>query len=397
MYSTAETQTGDATSSRRSGPLPPTKRIAICSVGELFGGVERHILGLLNGLQSRDVEPLLLLFHDGELASQARDQGVLPVILPDRKWSMWSATRQLVEILKQRQIEIVHVHGYKATVCAALARQRHVFAIVKTEHGLPEPMAGRPLHALRERFYRYLDAWAARATGASVCYVSDDLMAYYQNAHAGLQRAVIPNGISIVEAGQCVRPPEFRSDRFKMVMVGRLDTVKGHHVAIDALARIGDRPDVELFLIGTGPSESQLRALAEHRGVAGRIHFLGFRRNAYDYIAHCDALLMPSLHEGLPYTLLEAMAFGTPIVASRVGGLAEVLQDGLSGLLIPPGDATALAKAVVALLDDQELRQRLGRHAQQLQRTRYSLEVMTDRYLAVYESLWSLGHGLRKC
>jgi len=392
MSNTSATAIADAASPTVSESEPSISRIAICSVGELFGGVERHILGLMRGLQARGVEPVLLLFHDRELASQARDQGVTPVLLPDRNWSMLAAATQMAELLIRKKIGIVHVHGYKAMICAALARRKHPVVIVKTEHGLPEPMAGRPVLALRERLYRSMDAWVTRATDTVVCYVSADLMAHYRKQHAGLRHAVVANGISIGDARGSSRPPEFRQDRFNVAVVGRLDTVKGHHVAIEALARIGKQePRVELFFIGTGPCESQLKALAVRRGVASRIHFLGFQRNIYDFIAHCDTLLMPSLHEGLPYTLLEAMALGAPIVASRVGGLAAVLQDGRSGVLVPPGDVSALASAVTEILGNLELRRRLGAYAQQVQQSRYSLAVMTDQYLEVYRTLGSQG------
>lgn len=377
---------------RESGILPSVKRIAVCSVGELFGGVERHILGILSGLRTRSVVPMLLLFYDGELAAQAREQGIEPVIFRNSNWSALSTARQLARILEQRHIGVVHVHGYKAMVFCALARRWYAFAMVKTEHGLPEPMAGRPMQALRERLYRFLDRTATRASSATVCYVTEELLAYYRHAHSGLQAIVIPNGVAIMDRNQLRPPPQFQNDRFKMVMVGRLDTVKGHHFAIEALAVEDQPPDVDLYIIGRGPCELELRKLAKARGVAHRVHFLGFQRNVYDYIAHCDTLLIPSLHEGLPYTLLEAMALGTPIIASRVGGLAEVLQDGVSGLLIQKGNATALARAIVRLYGDPELRRQLGGHAQRLQQARYSLEAMTERYLGVYRKLLLRGN-----
>jgi glycosyltransferase involved in cell wall biosynthesis len=130
-----------------------------------------------------------------------------------------------------------------------------------------------------------------------------------------------------------------------------------------------------------------LRTLAEARGITNRVHILGFRRNVFDYLAHCNVLLMPSQHEGLPYTLLEAMALGIPIVAARVGGLAEVIQDGSTGLLVPPQDSAALTRAILRLYEDPALRSRLGEQARLLQQTRYSLQAMTERYLAIYRKV----------
>ena len=160
-------------------------------------------------------------------------------------------------------------------------------------------------------------------------------------------------------------------------------------MAIEAMSSPDMPENVQLHIIGVGPTESGLKALAKARDVADRVHFLGFRRNVFDYLAHCDILLMPSLHEGLPYTLLEAMALKTPIIASRIGGLAEVLEDGKTGLLSTQGDPESLALAIVKLHSDSEYRQRLCDNAHLLQRTDYSIDGMMSRYEAVYNQVSS--------
>ncbi len=360
------------------------ERVAICTVGEIFGGVERHVLGIMTGLAARQVSTLLILFHDGELAAQTRGLGVDPVILSNRNRRLLATSWQLAWILRQCKVHVVHVHGYKATVFCALARRWYPFAIVKTEHGLPEPMADGPIRAWRNRLYYWLDSLATRIAGVTVCYVTQGLRTYYGQAHAGLRAMVIPNGVSTMDRHQFPRPPEMRDDWFNLVIVGRLDTVKGHHLAIEALAAKVQSADVHLHIVGVGPREVELRSLAASLGIAHRVHMLGFRRNVYDYIAHCNVLLMPSLHEGLPYTLLEAMALGVPIIASRVGGLEEAIQDDATGLLVPPHDAAALAAAIQRLRAEPALRDSLGEQARQLQQERYSLEAMLEGYLAVY-------------
>jgi glycosyltransferase involved in cell wall biosynthesis len=332
------------------------------------------------------INTLLLLFHDGELAAQLRSQGIEPMILPDRNQALVKTARRLADILRQHKIQIVHIHGYKAMVFCALTRYWYPFAMVKTEHGLPEPMEGRTMMALRERLYRQLDSIITRFLGVPVCYVSRELMTHYQRKHAGLQNWIITNGPERIDPSQLQVPPELQQDRFNLVVVARLETVKGVHFAIDAVADCS-LPDLQLYVVGTGPCEPQLKAQAFARGIAPQVHFLGFRRNAYDYIAHADALLMPSLHEGLPYTLLEAMSLGVPIIASRVGGLAEVLMDGVTGLLVPPADSKVFAQAIVRLHNDTVLRRQLGREAQRVQQTGYSLEAMTLHYLQVYRHL----------
>jgi len=366
--------------------IPLSKGIAICSVGELFGGVERHILGLLSGLQANSIKALLVLFHDGELAAQARNQGFELIILPSQNWTLWKTSQTLAGILRQRKIRVVHVHGYKATVFCAMVRRWYRFAMVKTEHGLPEPMTGRPLRTLLDRFYHFLDTAATRMSDATVCYVTEDLRAHHMHTHTGLQVTVIPNGVPNMNREQFKRPLELRADWFNLAIVGRIDTVKGHHVAIEALATPDTSPSTHLQIVGVGPKECELRSLAKMRGIADRVHFLGFRRNVYDYLAHCDILLMPSLHEGLPYTLLEAMSLGKPIIASRIGGLAEVVEHRTTGLLIPVADPSILGNAIRELCDDLELRKQIAEGARRLQQSRYSLDAMAIRYFEVYHA-----------
>jgi glycosyltransferase involved in cell wall biosynthesis len=362
------------------------KCVAVCTAGELFGGVERHILGAVSGLLTHGIRTLLIVFHDSELAAQARDQGIEVIVLSKSNLHLWSTSQSLAGIVRQRQIRVVHSHGYKATVVCALARTGHLFALVKTEHGLPEPMTGRPLGVLRDRFYRFIDSYATRKARANVCYVTEELRLYHARAHAGLRTTVIPNGVANMDRGSFARPTGLPRDWFNIAIVGRLDSVKGHDVAIEALSAQDVPLDVHLQIIGAGPEEAALRALADCRGVANRVHFLGFRRNVYEFIAHCDVLLMPSLHEGLPYTLLEGMALGTAIVASRVGGLIEVIEQGVNGFLVPAGDPVALASAIRKLRDDPELRMRYGESARRTQQARYSLEAMTLRYLEEYRA-----------
>ena len=365
----------------------PVRRVAICTHGELFGGVERHVLTIVEGLAACNVSPLLILFRDGELAAQARGIGIDPVVLPARNIAMPVTSRRLAGILAERAIRVVHVHGYKAAVFCALARKWHRFAMVKTEHGLPEPMAQGTGRTLLNRLYYWLDAIATRMAAMAVCYVSKDIREYYGRAHAGLPMFVIPNGVRCMDSSQFMRPSDLPAECFNLLMVGRLDSVKGHDFAIKALATGALAADIRLSIVGSGPRESELLRFAKTLGVADRVQMLGFRRNACDYIAHCDALLMPSLHEGVPYVLLEAMALGVPVIASSVGGLAETIENGATGLLVPPRNVQELVKAIQLMRADEGLRARVGRDAKAVQVLRYSVDAMTSRYVQVYSDL----------
>lgn len=359
-------------------------RLAFCTAGELFGGVEQYLLALHTGLTRNGIEPVLILFHDRELASRAREVGLQTVIISSRHRYDLAAARNLADVLARARVDVVHVHGYKAMVVCALARRRHRFAVVKTEHGRPEPVHGRPIAWVKSQVYSWLDTWATRTSGATVCYVTNDLYQHYASSHRGLPRETVYNGIEPLNGESTERPVEYETGLFQLAIVGRVDTVKGIQYALRAMADPSMPDSVRLNIIGSGPLLESLKTTATTLGVLHRARFLGFRRNIYDYIAHCDALLIPSLHEGLPYTLLEAMSLGKPIIASRVGGLAEILRHGQTALLFEPANVDGMLKAIFSIVRDPKLATKLGCAAREEQHARFTLAAMCDSYLRVY-------------
>jgi glycosyltransferase involved in cell wall biosynthesis len=292
----------------------------------------------------------------------------------------------LAALVEVRGIDVVHVHGYRATVTAAVAGSRLVGRVVKTVHGLPEP-GGGPIGRTKSGLNHALDTWATRRLRASVCYVTAEIMRRFDRAHQGLPRRVIHNGIDPIEREGRPRPPALEPGFFHAGIVGRVSEVKGISYALQAMASPRVPAHVRLNIIGSGPLEERLQKEAEGLGITDRVRFHGFQRNVLDWLAHLDVLLMPSLHEGLPYTLLEAMSLGVPIVASRVGGLAEVLLDGETGLLLNPGEFSSMAHLLVHLAADPESRRRLASTAARAQRSTYALLRMAHDYATVYMTM----------
>jgi len=219
---------------------------------------------------------------------------------------------------------------------------------------------------------------------APTCYVTDDLARSRARADRGLHRCTIYNGIDPPDGTGVSRPREMSPENFNLVIVGRVSPVKGIEFALRALLEPDVPISVHLNVIGTGPQQKELEDQARGLGIASRVHFLGFKRNVNDYLTYCDALLMPSLHEGLPYVLLEAMANGTPILASKVAGLAEILHDRQTALLFPVGDVQKIGQAIGNLVNDRELALRLGVEARRKQRESFTLERMGNQYWDLY-------------
>ena len=186
------------------------------------------------------------------------------------------------------------------------------------------------------------------------------------------------------------RPPsqEARPERY-VLTVGRLAYRKGLFDVLRCAALMADRhPDVKFLLVGSGPLEAKLRGLAAKLGVEGRVKFLGplpYGSAALVRIyQQCTVYLQASRYEGLPGSLLEAMACGRPVVATAVSGHLDVIEPGENGVLVPPGDPEALAVAVGDMLEDRGMRERLGRAARRTVEEDYTWEVVTERVLACY-------------
>jgi len=357
--------------------------VAMLSVGEIFGGIERHLLGMCEFFLRQGQRPLLVLFHDRELAAQARLLGVDPVILEGRSFDLF-LPRRLARILSDNQVNLVHAHGYRAVVNASLARRHHPFSLVRTVHGLVEPENRFSVPWIKSHLYNGLEAFFSRRGDATVCYVTDDLRRRRERG-TGDGGLTVHNGIDPVAQGDFPRPADLPEGRFHLVAVGRISPVKGLQTLLKSLARMDPDLPLTLNLIGQGPSTRELKELASDLELGQRVRFLGFKKNIYDYLFHADALVMPSWHEGLPYTILETMSVGTPILASRVGGLQEILHHGETALLLEPGDVEGWARAMTDLVAAPDQARELGEAGRRMQAERLTLEAMGHTYWNIYQ------------
>lgn len=363
-----------------------TRPVAVVATGELFGGAERHIVGLGAFLSSRGRSPRIILFHDRELAAQCRQEGLPVHVVTTRSATDPTGPRRVGALLQEHECSLAHVHGYKAAVNVALAPGNH--AMVCTLHGQGEPSWRTPTAFVKDTAYRTLEQWSCRRRRAAVCFVTDDLLARHGSHYGKLLRRTIHNGIEpLVRADQGPRPADLMPGRLHALMVGRLSGVKAIDVAIDALALLPEGHRWHLDLVGDGGLRTELEAQVSRLGLCDRVTFHGFRRDVFTLMAHSDLLLMTSHHEGLPYTLLEAMSLGVPALVSDVGGLAEVLRHGETGWLVPPATPRGFADALVTLGQDADLRRQLGEAAAAEQRARYTLEAMGQQYLEVYDAV----------
>jgi L-malate glycosyltransferase len=372
-------------------------RFAVVAPGEVFGGAERQILALLGEVSGSNTHrPTLIAFHDSELAARGRDQGFHVHVLGVTGLYDRSAIRRLRQIISDEEISAISVHGYRATVYLSLAFAECRFPVVKTEHGSMELLGNGPIRRARLRLYRWLELQATRRLGAHTVFVTRDLMNLTSREYMGMSRSVIYNGLEALTPGMASRPNEFQTGSTTLAVIGRLDHVKGCDIAVRAVANSSMPSGAHLAIVGSGPELSSLTTLAATLGVGDRVQFLGFRANAYDYIAHADILIMPSRHEGLPYTLLEALSLGTPVVAAKVGGLSEALENERTAILIEPDNPEAVARAVRRLTESPTLRDRLVTNGKALVAERFSARRMAEEYSRLFASLSPPAAAIRR-
>jgi glycosyltransferase involved in cell wall biosynthesis len=359
-------------------------RIAQLIASDGPGGAERVVVHLSRALQARGAETVVFLPRHGEgwLERELAGSGAaIEYFTIDRPLSPRSAAA-LGQTFTRHRIDVAHGHEFSMAVYGAWASRRAGIPHVMTMHG------GR-YHAQRMR--RRLALHAAVASSASAVAVSSSF-ARTLSRDLGIRRArirTIANGVEHVQAEHSTVRAELQltADDRLIVAVGNLYPVKGHRYLIEALGLLADRhPRLHVAISGRGELHDALAAQAEVLGIADRVHLLGLRSDVASVLRAADLVALPSLSEGLPLALLEAMFAGRAIVASDVGDVRVALADGTAGIVIPPGDVTALAAALDRLLGDPEYAQRLGAAAAQQAQQEYDVSRMVDRYVDLYIS-----------
>lgn len=362
-------------------------RIALCSAGELYGGVEQFIYLYAQHLQaSGQADVIVILFHRGKLSERLEDADIETHVVHSRFKYDPRVVTVIARIFQRRRIDVVHTNGYKANTLCAVAARRAGAVVVKTEHGLVETALRPNKSALKSYFNRALDQLVTLALANHVVYVTHDLAGRFRLIHRSKNRTVIHNAIAPIDSCRTGKADAFDRNRFNVGIVGRVDEVKGHMFLLRAVESLSDLSDLQVHVIGDGPLEAQLREFCLAHRLESKVRFWGFRENIHELMRGLDVLVMPSLHEGLPYTLLEAMYLRIPVIASAVGGLREVLRDEENALLVAPTNYQELANAMRRFHDDRELRERLVRWAFADVASRFMIADMAQIYAKVYTS-----------
>jgi len=360
------------------------------------GGTKRHVLGLARGLDRERFAQTLVIGtgRTGGLGPEWAATG-LPVVPfgVGRAISLprdWRAYRQLRRVLAEGAFDIVHCHSAKAGFLGRMAaRDLPGTRRIYTPHCFPFAMRG----ARGLGLYLALERWAGRHTDLLIAVSRSEADEALRYGIVPPDRLVtVPNGVRLAdfqdgEARQTKRAElGVASDEVLLLSVGFLSLQKGHVYLIKAAGLLRSAfPKVRVAIAGDGALGRVYRLAADKWGLGDRLMLLGHRDDVPQLLKAADLFVLPSLWEGLPYALLEAAAAGLPIVASRVGGITDVIADGKTGLLAEPGDAASLSAKLREALSHSERMARLAGAAWALVAAKYTEERWLSEMAATYE------------
>lgn len=351
------------------------------------GGAQSALLRLLEQLDRSRFRPVVACFYNGNglAARQIRELGIPVLDLGMTAWWRLDALWRLYRLLRRERPYILHCWLFHANFLGRIIGRLARVPIIITSRRNVE---------IGGRWREWLQRWTANLDDKTVAVCEAARQAEISAAGALPDKVVtIYNGIEAVPyaaADRSVIRREFSiaDGAFLLGVVGRLHQQKGHVYLFEALAQVRRRfPDVRLLVVGDGRLRAELAAQTQQQNLTDNIIFTGLRQDIPQILAGLDLFVLPSLWEGLPNVVLEAMAAGLPVVATAVGGTPELVSDDETGLLVPAQDAAALAQAIQRLVENPAMARQMGKSGRQRVRADFSIRKMVEQTEQLYELL----------
>jgi glycosyltransferase involved in cell wall biosynthesis len=362
------------------------KVLQLISSGGYYGA-ENMLLNLCASQQKAGCQNSLVLFYNVhapnvEFYERARRRGLSVRMVHCQGRADWRAVRQIEECIQEDGIELLHTHGYKADLYGYVAARCSGKPIVATCHNW---VGGTPALGI----YNHLDRMALKRFHALAA-VSDSVAQRLLDSGVSAKKIrTIANGIDVQTFERANPLLALNFDGSKVVgMVARLDLQKGFEYLLRAAHELCCTfPALKVLIVGEGPDRSAIEKMIQQFGVQSNVILAGQHFDMPGIYAALDVFALPSLNEGLPMTILEAMAASKPVIATRVGAIPRVIKDGETGLLVDPGDADGLRNALARLLSDTDLCCRLGAAGHDWVSRNYTSEAMALKYRQMYDEV----------
>ena len=353
------------------------------------GGGESHLLSLVENMDRGIYEPIVLSFTDGPMIESLERWGITTYVVPTETPFNPAVWKKVKRILVREAIDIVHVHGTRAYTNVWWAAKKLQTPIIYTVHGWSFhdslPRLNKKLRVMAEK-------WLVNQAN-SVISVSPSDQATGKHYFGQLESTVITNGVNLNKFNTANTYKDIRveygipKDVTLIGYIQRITEQKDPLSMIEAFSLVLKQDStVRLLMIGEGDLKEAAMRKARELQVDSFIYFDTFRQDVPDVLNAIDIYCLPSLWEGLPIGLLEAMAMEKSVIATEVNGSKEVIENGENGLLIKPGDSKGLADAILLLVKDRELRMSLASQARKTVAQKYDVVTMTHQTEKVYEN-----------
>jgi len=329
--------------------------------------------------------------HNNAFLREVKDRGYPYVIFPMRFAFDLANLIQLIKYLKTNQIQLLHTHGYRSDIVGIICARMARIPVVSTLHGWTSTN-------WRVKGYEKIQLWSLPFFTAIIA-VSREIKEYVVNKIKinSNKIIVIQNAVDLPKRLESRALAESRGrirhqfgcapDALVIGYVGRLSPEKNLADLLKAVSLLIPRlPKLFCWIVGEGPDRLTLEEQARNLGISHRVCFLGFQKEVSHIYMALDVLAISSLTEGTPLAILEAMSFGVPVVSTQVGGIGAILEHGVDGLLVKPGDVVALANSMERVLTNPELAKMLGESAREKVRKDFSLSQWIQKIRSVY---WS--------
>jgi len=352
------------------------------------GGAETVLLEVARHLSLRGYRVVAGVGRRAWLAERLQAAGIAVNIMRRGRRLDWRLVGQIMGIIRRERVNLLHAHLFTMNLNACVAARLARVPFIATYHGLGDLQGAR-----RRLANRVIGRLASRVVA-----VSDFLRGELVNACgvAASHVVTIHNGVALEQflsdndsQRRAIREELGVADAWVVGAVGGLRAVKGHLFLLEAMAWLAESmPNACLLLVGEGPLRGQLEARAADLGIAERVRFMGFRDDVPRILGALDCFALPSLSEGLSIATIEAMAAGLPVVVTASGGPSDLVRHGETGLMVPPGDASALSAAITAIRGDPDLAQRLGAAARRKAEA-FDVRSMGQKYERLYREVLS--------
>ena len=353
-------------------------RILVVITDLALGGTPRSVESLVLGLDRTRFETHVVTLLEPSPITRNLDAAGIPCLALGMK-SKLDPTRlvPLARLVRRGRFDIVHTWLFHANLVGRALRALARFRLIASERGV---------EATKSRLRVLLDRWTARLSDLIVVNAEAirDVLVTRERIRPDAIR-VIPNGVDLT---RFVPSPTRPDGPPRLICVARLDPIKAHGDLIAVLpGLIAAHPGLSLDLVGEGPMRPAIEKQIESLGISGSVRLLGARTDVPDLLGAADLFVLPSLSEGMPGSVLEAMAMALPVVATRAGGTGEIVVDRTTGLLVEPGDRAGLAAALGALAADRERARALGRAGLSRVHQRYTRSAFIQAHERLYDEV----------